>query len=68
MCAVLAVKNLVEPRDPLRGVPYPVVQAPVSPPRFAEKPFLAASYADILAVQGYADPDGLLALVRGWRG
>jgi len=68
-CApVLAVKNLVEPRDRLRGVPYPVVQAPVSPRRFAEKPFLAASYADILAVQGYADPDGLLALVRGWEG
>jgi len=68
-CApVLAGKNLVEPRDLLREVSYPVLQAPVWPLRFAEKPFLAGSYADILAVHGYAEPDSLLALVRGWQG
>lgn len=65
---VLALRNLVEPCDLLRDVPYPVVPAPVARPRPTETAFLAGSYADILAVQGYNDPDRLAALVRGWDG
>ena len=63
---VLALKDLIEPLPILRRESFPVVQAPVwtggSPSNFA-----AASYADILAIRGYADADGLEALVGGWQ-
>ncbi len=64
---VLALKDVVEPLPVLKGVPYRILQAPVwttEPP----PGFLAASYADILAIRGYADADGLGALVAAWQG
>jgi UDP:flavonoid glycosyltransferase YjiC (YdhE family) len=66
---VLALKNLVEPWPVLQGTPFPVLQAPFWHPRpvAAERNFLAASYADILAIRGFADADDLAALVQGWQ-
>jgi hypothetical protein len=66
---ILAVKNLVEPAAVLRGGPFAVVQAPYWHPRLwtGPGPFLAASYADILAVHGYADADDLSATVEAWQ-
>src|SRR5262249_52480124 len=55
-------KDLVEAWPALEGVRFPVLQAPVwTGPTPA--PFRAASFADILAVRGFADANGLGALV-----
>jgi hypothetical protein len=66
---VLAVKNLVEPWPALRDVPFPVLQAPVYPPRPwpGPRPFLAAGYADLLAGVGFADFDDLWPMVQAWQ-
>lgn len=63
---VLALKDLVEPLPILAGVPYPVVQTPTWPGG-APEGFVAASYADILAIRGYDHADGLEAMVSAWR-
>lgn len=65
---VFAVKNLVE-AAPLLGVqPFPVLQAPQWPARpNPDKPFRAASYADILAIRGFGDADQLFPVVQGWQ-
>jgi hypothetical protein len=65
---VFAVKNLLEAAPLLGAEPYPVLQAPQWPPRPpGAKPFRAASFADILAIRGFADADELLPIVRGWQ-
>jgi UDP:flavonoid glycosyltransferase YjiC (YdhE family) len=66
-CPVLVLKQLAESAPLLRDLPFPVLQAPFWHPRPTGRPFLAASYADILGIRGFSDPDDLLALVRGWQ-
>ena len=63
---VLVLKDIIGPLPVLKDVPFPVFQAP-SWPGDAGPGFLARSFADILANRGYADADGLEALVGGWR-
>lgn len=62
---VFVLKNVVEPQAVLHDTPFPVLQAPVWPATCGA--FRAASYADILAIRGFADPDGLEALVAAWQ-
>jgi UDP:flavonoid glycosyltransferase YjiC (YdhE family) len=66
---VFAVKNLLEAAPLLNSEPFPVLQSPLWPARPArvERAFQAASYADILAIRGFGDPDELYPLVRGWQ-
>jgi rhamnosyltransferase subunit B len=63
---VLVVKDFAVARAFLGGAPFPVLQAPVwlKP---VPLPFRAASFADILAIRGYADADGLLLLLNAWQ-
>src|SRR5438067_12593438 len=58
---VLAGKHLVEPWPALRDTSFPILQAPLWQPRpwRGSRPFQAASYADILAIHGYAAVDDL---------
>jgi hypothetical protein len=67
---VLAGKNLVEPWPALRDVSFPMVQAPAWQPRPWRESgsFQAASYADILAVHGYAAALDLAPMVQAWQG
>ena len=48
-------------------VPFPILQAPVwwEP---VPQSFRASNYADILAIKGFADADGLALLVGAWQG
>jgi rhamnosyltransferase subunit B len=63
----LALRDLIGPRPLLRDCPYPVVQAPLySATGRAAPAFVARSYADILAVHGFADADQLLAMTQAW--
>ena len=57
-------------REALRDVSFPVLQAPLcrKRPEGREGPFFAASYADILAIRGFAAVEDLWPLVRGWQG
>jgi rhamnosyltransferase subunit B len=61
---VLALRDLIGPRPLLRECPFPVVQAPLY--SRAAPGFVARSYADILAVHGFADADQLLAMTQAW--
>jgi hypothetical protein len=63
------LKDLVGPWPVLRGQPVPVLQAPYfhQPPWRGERPFLAASYADILAVRGFDAVEHLLPLAQAWQ-
>ncbi len=63
---VLALKDLSGSLAALRGVPHRLVQAPIWS-KSAPMPFAASSYADILAVKGFADVDGLGLMVRAWQ-
>ncbi len=65
---VFALKDLAA-AAPIVGRDFPVLQAPFCHPRprRAEAPFVAASFADVLAVKGYASADELGPLVEGWR-
>ena len=63
---VLALKDLPGSVAALREVPYRIVQAPVWSGT-APMPFTASSYADILAVKGFADLAGLDLMVRSWQ-
>jgi hypothetical protein len=67
---VLAVRNLVDPWPALRDASFPMLQAPVwqPPSPGASRPFQAASYADILAVHGYAAAQDLEPMVQAWQG
>jgi len=62
---VLALKDLAVARALLRDVPFQILQAPVwwQP---VPNSFRASSYADILALKGYADADGLTLMVGAW--
>ena len=63
---VLVVKDLAVTRAFLRDVPYPVLQAPI----FREQvppSFRTSSFADILAISGFGDADGLRILVNAWQ-
>src|SRR5262249_61701374 len=53
-----------------RDLPCPVLQAPYWHPRpwTGSQPFLAASYADLLAIRGWTDTADLLPMVQGWDG
>jgi UDP:flavonoid glycosyltransferase YjiC (YdhE family) len=63
----MVVRNLVEPDVLLRHLPFPVLQAPMFPPLPQQGPFSARSYADVLALHGFADVDMLLAMTRAWQ-
>lgn len=63
---VLAVKDLVGPLALLKGVPFPVLQAPLWTGDLIPG-FRASSYADILAARGFDDPDGLGMVVSAWQ-
>jgi rhamnosyltransferase subunit B len=67
---VLVLRNLVEPWPALREASLPILQAPLWQPHAVhrDKPFLAASYADILAVHGYTAVDDLAPMVEAWQG
>jgi rhamnosyltransferase subunit B len=63
---VLAVKDFAVAGPLLRDLPFPVLQAPIwSKP--GPVAFRASNFADILAIRGYADTDGLLLLVNDWQ-
>ncbi len=66
---VLALKNVVESWPLLRDTPFPVLQAPFWHPRpwTGARPFVAASYADILAIRGYTAVEDLLPMVQAWQ-
>jgi UDP:flavonoid glycosyltransferase YjiC (YdhE family) len=63
---VLAVKDFAVAQPLLRDVPFPVLRAPTwwEP---APASFRASSFADILAIRGFADADGLALLVNAWQ-
>lgn len=65
---VLALRDVVGPRQLLEGEDSAVLQAPRWPaaaaPRGARG--LPAGYPDLLSAAGFCDPDGLAALVRSW--
>lgn len=67
---VFAVKELANSWALLRGESFPVLQAPLwsRPPDVGPGPFVAATYADILAVHGYTDVEDLMPMVQGWQG
>src|SRR4051794_33547159 len=57
---VLAVKDLALAGTFFHAFPFPVLQAPVWPPRpVGPEPFLAGSFADVLAIRGFAAADDL---------
>jgi hypothetical protein len=66
---VFAVKDLLEVAPVLQRESFPVLQAPIWPGRLTatQGAFLAASYADILAIRGFADADQLYTMARAWQ-
>jgi len=64
---VFALCNVVEPWPLLQKDSFAVVQAPYWNYRRAEKPFLASSFADVLAVRGWETADLLQPLVDAWQ-
>jgi UDP:flavonoid glycosyltransferase YjiC (YdhE family) len=67
---VLAGKNVVETWPALRDASFPILQAPLWQPRPGDgsQGFQAASYADILAIHGYAAVEDLAPMVQAWQG
>jgi len=64
---VLAVKDLTLARVGLGDASFPLLQAPLFRPNLrAEQSFLAASYADILAIRGFATVEELWPRVQAW--
>jgi hypothetical protein len=67
----LAVRDLVEPWPVLKDETYPILQGPFwsrPAPSVGGKPFSAATFADILAVGGFARPEDLAPQLRAWDG
>ncbi len=62
---VLALRDLIEPRPLLRDCTYRIIQTPMYTAA-SRANFVARSYADILAVHGFADADKLLAMTQAW--
>ena len=65
---VLALKNLAQTWMAWRDLEFPVVPAPMFPPRPdpGGRSFLARSFGDILAIRGYTAVEDLLPLVTAW--
>ncbi len=63
---VFAVKDVAEYASELRDAAFPVYKAPVRPAAAAPS-FLAVSYADVLAVRGFAAVAELAPAVRDWQ-
>jgi rhamnosyltransferase subunit B len=66
---VFALANVVEPWPLFEPGEFPILQAPVKAyrPRPGDRPFLASSVADVLAVRGWENVETLLPLVEAWR-
>lgn len=66
---VFAAPDVVHPLALLKQDGFPLVQAPIWPASLqdADLPFGAGSYADILAMHGYTNPDHLLAMTVAWQ-
>ncbi len=66
---VFAVPNVVDVVPMMREDGFPVLQCPVYPSRMWKRsePFVATSFADVLAKHGYMDADELSALVAAWQ-
>ncbi len=65
---VFALRNVVEPGPLLRDAGFPLLPVPVWPKVLRNKIFLAANFADILGVRGFANADDLEMMVRAWQG
>jgi hypothetical protein len=68
---VLALRDVVKTAPLLKDEPYPILQGPYwtrPVPSVRGRPFSAATFADILAVSGFADPGDLAAMLRAWDG
>jgi len=63
---VFAVRDAAEGVAELRGASFPVLQAPTRPTT-ADPSFLAVSYADVLAVRGFAAVEELAPIVQAWQ-
>src|ERR1019366_6104785 len=66
---VFALCNVVESWPLFQKHPFAVLQAPYwnYRPRHGESPFLASSFADVLAVRGWETADTLHPLVEAWQ-
>jgi rhamnosyltransferase subunit B len=66
---VFAVRNLAGVAPVLGGDDFPVFQAPCWhwKRRPGPGPTVTAGFGDIMALQGYAEVEGLLGMVRGWQ-
>jgi hypothetical protein len=66
---VFAIRNLNSTASVFRNDPFPVLQAPFwhPIPQRGEKPFVASTFADILAIRGFDDVNGLSAVVGAWQ-
>jgi len=65
--AVFALRDVVGPRALFGNDPVELFQAPVWPRGFLRgRPFRMSSYADLLALEGFADAEGLGAMVDAW--
>ena len=69
---VMSLRDLVEPAPMLKDESYPIFQGPYwsrpAPNNPRGRPFSAATFADILAVTGFANADDLSAMLRAWDG
>lgn len=65
---VFAIRELPDTWPLLRESGFPVFQAPLrfGAPRLSEEPFKCHSFADILSITGWSDPDELEPLLRAW--
>jgi hypothetical protein len=66
---VFAVRNLAGVAPVLGDDGFPVFQAPFWhwKPWPGPRPTVTAGFSDIMALQGFAEVEGLLGLVRGWQ-
>ena len=66
---IFAVKDLARANAVITG-DFPILQAPFCHPRawFADTPFVASTFADVLALKGYASVETLLPLIEAWQG
>jgi UDP:flavonoid glycosyltransferase YjiC (YdhE family) len=65
---IFVLRDVVGPRLALAAEDIDIFQAPVWPESdfLRGRPFRIASYADNLAMFGFAEPEGLAAMVRAW--
>ena len=67
-CTPFALKDVVGAKAIITDANRPIYQAPVWPKAaaIAGRPFRISNYADLLALVGFADADGLAAMVGAW--